>query len=294
MLEQPLVSIVTPSFNMAQFLPAAVDSVLNQNYPCIDYLVMDGGSTDGTLDLLQQRRGRLNFVSAPDEGPADAIHKGFQSARGQILAWLNADDTYEPGAVQKAVEYLARHPEVDIVYGDGWWIDENGRPIKQYPSIPFDARVLERDCFICQPAAFVRAQAYRKCPLDPNLEASFDYDLWIRMAAHKLHFAYLPEHLANTRMHRGAQTLAERAIIFRASMALLRRHYGYVPFSWIFGYTAFRVDGRDQFFEPLRPSVWKYLLSLPVGLRYNSSKPLRFLGEWAAAPWKALRKPQQA
>lgn len=283
----PLVTIVTPSYNMRQFLPATVESVLAQEYPALEYIVVDGGSTDGSLEILQQYHGRLRYTSAPDNCPADAVAKGLAQAQGQIVAWLNADDTYEPGAIRRAVDYLTANPDVDVVYGDGWWIDETGKPIRIYPTVPFDARVLEYDCFICQPAAFIRADSYRRCPIDPDLKASFDYDLWIRMAAQGLRFAYMPGHLGNTRMHAGAQTIGARAQIFRASMDLLRRHYGYVPLSWVFGYTAFRVDGRDQFFEPLRPSVGKYLLSLPVGLRYNSAKPIRFLLEWVRAPWKA-------
>ena len=288
MPDPPLVTVVTPLYNMARSLPATVESVLDQDYPAVEYIVVDGGSTDGSLAILEKHRGRLRYTSGPDNCPADAVHKGLAQARGEIVAWLNADDTYEPQAVRCAVEYLIAHPEVDVVYGDGWWIDEHGERLRLYPSIPFDARVLERDCFICQPAAFMRAGAYRRCPIDPTLKASFDYDLWIRMAAAGLRFTYLPRHLANSRMHRGSQTLYARDLVFRASMALLRRHYGYVPFSWVFGYAAYRIDGRDQFFEPLQPSVGKYLLSLPMGLWYNRSRPVRFMGEWIRAPWKAV------
>src|SRR5579871_5968816 len=179
---QPLVTIVTPSYNMAASLSATIESVLTQDYPHIEYIVVDGASTDSTLELLPRYAGRLRYTSEPDNCPADAVHKGLAQARGEIVAWLNADDTYEPGAVRRAVDYLTNHPEIDIVYGDGWWIDEHGRQIRLYPSLPFNASELERDCFICQPAAFIRAGAYKGCPIDPTLKASFDYDLWIRMA----------------------------------------------------------------------------------------------------------------
>ena len=281
-------TVVTPSFNMARSLRTTIESVLRQDYPRIEYIVIDGGSSDETIGILKSYGSHLQYSSGPDYGPPDAIHKGLAQGNGEILTWLNADDTYEPGAVRRAVEYLASHPEVDVVYGDGWWITEEGKPIRKYPSVPFDARVLERDCFICQPAAFLRAASYRACPLDPRQKMSFDYDLWIRMAATGVRFAYMPEHLANTRMDRHALTLSARDGVFRASIALLRRHYNYVPFSWVFGYAAFRIDGRDQFFEPLQPSVPKYLLSLPLGLWYNRRKPLRYLGEWLQAPWQAL------
>jgi glycosyltransferase involved in cell wall biosynthesis len=278
----PLVSIVTPSYNMARYLPETIESVLSQDYPRIEYIVIDGGSTDATPEILDRYKNRLRYVSGPDLGPSDAAYQGFQQAHGEILAWLNADDSYLPGAIRTAVDYLLAHPDVDVVYGEGWWIDENGATISRYPTLPFDAKTLERDCFICQPAAFLRASAYRRCELDPNVNRSFDYDLWIRMAKSGLRFASIPDYLANSRMHGGAKTIYERDIVFQASMNLLKRHYGYIPLSWIFGYTAYRLDHRDQFFQPIRYSAWKYLASLPVGLWYNRRKPLRFLGEWLA------------
>lgn len=275
---------------MAELLPAAIESVLSQDYPRIEYVVVDGASTDNTLELLETYKDRLAYSSSPDRGPSDAAHKGFQQAHGDIFAWLNADDSYVPGAIRIAAEYLASHPDVDVVYGEGWWIDETGAVISRYPTLPFAAEVLERDCFICQPAAFIRASSYRRCGLDPAVNMSFDYDLWIRMAKAGLRFASIPQYLANSRMHHGALTFNQRRRVFHASMDLLKRHYGYVPMSWVFGYTAYRMDGRDQFFEPLEPTVGKYLASLPVGLAINRRRPFRFLAEWMAAPWNALRR----
>jgi hypothetical protein len=214
----------------------------------------------------------------------------LRRARGEILGWVNADDTLLPGAVRIAVEFLIRHPEVDVVYGEGWWINEAGAVISRYPSLAFDARVLERDCFICQPAAFIRASAYRRCELDPEVNWSFDYDLWIRMAKAGMRFSFISEFLANSRMHRGSKTIYERSRVFQFSMAMLKRHYGYVPLPWIVGYTAFRLDGRDQFFEPMHLSVWNYLASLPVGLWYNRDVPLRFLAEWIGKPVVVARQ----
>ncbi len=285
----PLVTIVTPSYNMARYLPETIASVLSQDYPRTEYIVMDGGSTDGSLEILRGHETRLRYFSRKDKGPADAIHQGFAEGSGEILAWLNADDTYFPGAVRKAVDFLQAHPEIDVVYGEGYWIDENGNPITRYPTLPFDARVLERDCFICQPASFFRASVYRKCGLDADLGLSFDYDLWIRMAKQGARFASIPDYLANSRMHRGAKTLKEREGVFRVSMDLLQRHYGYVPFQWVFGYTAYRMDGRDQVMEPLEPTFRKYLASLPTGLRMNPHRRLRFLREWIAAPMRKFK-----
>ncbi len=281
----PLVSIVTPSYNMAKYLREAIASVLEQDYPAIEYIVMDAGSTDESLAILKSHQDRLVYTSNPDKGPSDAICQGFRRARGEILGWVNADDTLLPGAVRAAVDFLTQHPEIDVVYGEGWWIDETGAVLGRYPSLPFDAKVLERDCFICQPATFIRASAYRRCELDPEVNWSFDYDLWIRMAKAGMRFAFIPKYLANSRMHRGSKTIYERGKVFEYSMAMLKRHYGYIPLPWIVGYTAFRMDGRDQFFEAMRPSAWKYLASLPVGLWFNRTAPFRFLSEWMTKPF---------
>ena len=119
---------------------------------------------------------------------------------------------------------------------------------------------------------------------------SFDYDLWIRMAKQGIRFQMIPEYLAGSRMHQGAKTINERDTVFRASMGLLQRHYGYVPFSWAFGYAAFRHDARDQFFQPMKYSLRNYLASLPEGLRLNPEKRARFLKDWLVAPLGAVRR----
>ncbi|MGH9559175.1 MAG: glycosyltransferase family 2 protein, partial [Bryobacteraceae bacterium] len=246
--EPPLVSVVSPSYNMSRYLPQTIESVLSQDYPRIEYIVMDGGSTDGTLDILERYKDRLQHRSERDRGPADAIHRGFELARGEIFAWLNADDLYLPGAISAAVAFFEAHPGVDVVYGEGAWIDAEGNPLGNYPTLPFEARQLERGCFICQPAAFFRASAYRRCGLDPARALTFDYDLWIRMAKRNFRFAHLRTRMARTRMHRSTLTLRQRKDVFRESIDLLKKHYGYVPFTQVLSYTAFCIDRRDQFF----------------------------------------------
>jgi glycosyltransferase involved in cell wall biosynthesis len=288
--ELPLVSVVTPCYNMARYLTETIESVIAQDYPRVEHIVMDGGSTDETPQILERYRDHLQYSTGKDKGPSDAAHRGFQKATGEIFVWLNADDVFLPGAVRTAALYLAAHPEIDVVYGEGNWIDENGKVISRYPTLPFDPDVLRRDCFICQPAAYIRASSYRQCGLDPDVNRSFDYDLWIRMAKRGFRFASIPQYLAGSRMHPGAKTIYEREDVFQASMGLLKRHYGYVPFSWVFGYTAYHMDSRDQFFQPLRPSLRKYFAALPIGFRLNPSRRVRFLGEWLTAPLGGLRR----
>ncbi|MGB9612543.1 MAG: glycosyltransferase family 2 protein [Bryobacteraceae bacterium] len=285
--EYPLVSIVTPVYNLADFIEETVQSVLSQDYPRIEYLVMDGGSTDGTLEILAKYGARLRVISAPDRGTADGINRGFRMSSGEIFAFLNADDTYLPGAVRTAVQHLMALPEAGGVYGDANWIAEDGSLIGPYPTREFDREALAHECFICQPACFLRRDVLIQAGLlDADLRYAFDYELWMRVSR-VTRLEHIDAVLANSRMRRGSKTLGERKQVFREAIRVVKRHYGYAPFEWVYCYTAFLVDHRDQFFEPLAPSVTKLLASLPVGLWINRSRPWRFLGEWGK--WLNLR-----
>jgi glycosyltransferase involved in cell wall biosynthesis len=282
MRASPLVSIITPSLNAAQFLETAIQSVLAQDYLHIEYIVMDGGSTDGTLDILRSHADRLTYFSAVDQGAADGINRGFAKAQGEIVAWLGADDTYLPGAVSKAVKAFNLHRDAAVIYGEGYWTGAGDEVLGRYPTAPYDPRMFTHECCVCQPACFIRREAMEAVGmLNPALQASFDYDLWIRLAKRYL-FVHVPEYFATSRMYPGTKTLGQRQTVFRESIALLAQHYGYVPVKWIYGYLSFLRDRRDQFFEPLRQSIVTYLLALPVGLRYNYGHPLRYGAEWVS------------
>ena len=168
---------------MSKYVEQAVQSVLNQSYPKIEYIVVDGGSSDGTLDILRRYEGRLRLVSGRDHGAADAVNKGFRLSRGEIFAYLNADDYYLPGAVSHAVCSLTENPDIAVAYGEAEWVDEFGLKIGDYPTKPFDAAALSAQCYISQPAAFLRRWAYERAGMmDVRLGYTFDYDLWIRIA----------------------------------------------------------------------------------------------------------------
>jgi glycosyltransferase involved in cell wall biosynthesis len=281
MEQQPLVSVITPSFQAAQFIERTIQSVLSQDYPRVEYLVMDGGSTDGTVAILERYRDRLSFSSGPDGGAAAAINNGFARTSGSIVAWLNADDAYEPGAISAAVAGLALAPQAAAIYGEGVWINERDEPLGPYPTVmPFDSSNLARECFLCQPAVFIRREALEAAGgLDPSLHYAFDYELWIRLSRVGP-FATIPVRLAKSRMHGENKTLGARKQVFQENICILRRHYGYVPVNWVYGYLSFLRDGRDQFFKPLRHSPLVYLASLPAGSCYNLPKLGRYWGEW--------------
>ncbi len=279
--EKPLVTVVTPILNGARFIEETIQSVLGQNYPNLEYIVMDGGSTDGTLAIIRRYQDRLQVFSEPDGGAAEAINRGFHRSRGSVVAWLSADDTYLPNAINTVVEYFRNVPCAAVIYGEANWTDEKGSVIGRYPTIaPFEPSMLESECSLCQPACFIRREAlFSVGMLDTSLRSAFDYDLWIRLS--RTHsFLGIPELLATSRMHRANKTLGDRRTMFRENMDLLERHFGYVPVRWIYGLLNFLADRRDQFFQPLRHSALVYMLSLPAGLYRNRRRPIRYWREW--------------
>lgn len=211
MENQPLVSIVTPSYNQARFLEAAMESVFAQSYPRVEYIVIDGGSTDGSVEIIKKHSDKLAYwVSEPDRGQTDAINKGFARASGDILAWLNSDDTYEPHALAQAVAALQENPQAGMVYGDANFIDERGRVIGRFPAAQTDYRRLRRGyVHIPQQAAFWRASHWRQAgPLDLNLYFAMDYDLWVKLAKIS-ELRYHPRIWANFRLHSGSKTIVD-------------------------------------------------------------------------------------
>jgi glycosyltransferase involved in cell wall biosynthesis len=219
-----LVSIVTPSFNQAKFLEATIQSVLSQDYPDIEYIIVDGGSTDGSADLIKRYSDRLAWwVSERDRGQTDAINKGFGRARGQVLAWLNSDDTYEPGAIRQAVDFLQLHSDVGMVYGDTNFIDENGRKIGRFGAAQTNYSLLRQGyVHIPQQASFFQADLWQKVgPLDPSFYFAMDYDLWVRLAK-QAPLVYTPQLWANFRLHGSGKTIASDD---RCWPEMLRVHY---------------------------------------------------------------------
>jgi glycosyltransferase involved in cell wall biosynthesis len=220
-----LVSIVTPSYNQARYIEATLESVLSQDYPQIEYIVVDGGSSDGSREILERYTSRLAWwVSEPDRGQTDAINKGFARATGEVLAWLNSDDTYNPGAVRAAVEQIQKNPDAAMVYGDASYIDEDGREIGRFPAAQTDyPRLRNGYVHIPQQAAFWRADLWRKVgPLDPSFYFAMDYDLWVRLSA-LAPLVYVPSRpWANFRLHRDAKTISADD---RCWPEMLRVHY---------------------------------------------------------------------
>lgn len=182
----PLVSIITPSYNQGKYIRETIESVLNQDYENIEYIVIDGKSTDETLDILSEYEGRITIVSENDKGQSDAINKGFKIAQGSIVGWLNSDDVYEPGCISRVVEYFNNNHRLSLLYGEGYIIDESSNKVKVFePTQEFDYwKLVNFWDYIMQPATFFSMDSLRKVGfLDESLEYCMDWDLWIRLAA---------------------------------------------------------------------------------------------------------------
>ncbi|HOQ68999.1 MAG TPA: glycosyltransferase family 2 protein [Anaerolineaceae bacterium] len=202
----PTVSIVTPCYNAARFIRETIESVRGQPYPHLEHIVIDGGSTDGTLDILKAYP-HLRWVSAPDRGQSHALNKGFAMARGELIGWLNADDTYAPGAVSTAVDYLLQHPEAGMVCSDMWIVGENGKPLRLARGKPFDLVELLNENYVRQATVFIRRQLLNEVGgVNESLHYCMDRALWLRVGVHH-QVAYLPGVVsANFRFYWGSKT----------------------------------------------------------------------------------------
>ena len=217
-----LVSIVTPSFNQAAYLEQTLLSVLEQDYADIEYLVIDGGSTDGSPDIIKKYASRLAYwISEKDSGQADAINKGMARAQGEIVAWLNSDDTYLPGTVTAAVKAFDENPDVAMVYADMLAVDERGQTFNTLRYRQLTLEDLLSFQIIGQPAVFMRRSAFEKAGgLDPSFHFLLDHHLWIRIAAQG-RILHIPQTWAAARYHAKAKNRAHAAAFGKEAFRIL-------------------------------------------------------------------------
>jgi glycosyltransferase involved in cell wall biosynthesis len=223
----PRITIVTPSFNQADYLEATIKSVLDQNYPSLEYIVVDGGSTDGSVDIIKRYESHLAYwVSEPDNGQTDAINKGFARATGDLLGWLNSDDLYEPGALYRIAAHFQVHPACRLVYGQGDYCDERGWRTTPCAYVqPYDPRLLRSVDYILQPASFWQRELWQEVgPLSLHYSWGFDWE-WFLRASHRSDLCYLPEKLALYRSLPATKTLSGGRRR-QAELASIARRYG--------------------------------------------------------------------
>lgn len=240
----PLVSVVMPSLNQARYIDAAIDSVLEQDYPDLELVIADGGSEDGTVALLKSRQAatnsRLRWFSRRDSGPAQAVNTALTQVRGTIVGWLNSDDLYAPGAVLRAVDALQANPTWLMVYGHGQHVDGNGQPLHDYPTLlpPAPVAQFSEGCFICQPTVFFqRSVSVLLGKLDESLKTAFDFDYWLRaFMAFPDRIGFVDALQAYSRLHEDCITLRMRRTVALEGMQVLARHLGSAPKEWLLTY----------------------------------------------------------
>ena len=221
-VELPFVSIVTPSFNQARFLEQTIQSVLGQDYPNLEYLVVDGSSTDGSLAIIQKYANRIDWwVSEPDHGQAEAINKGLRRAKGDYVAWLNSDDIYLPGAINQAIATFTQHPSVGLVYGNVLAMDENGQTTNLLRYGNWSLLDLMSFRVIGQPSVFMRRSILEQVgTLDTSYHYLLDHQLWLRMAQ-ITEFCYIPIKLSGARFHPAAKNVSRAAEFGREAYRIL-------------------------------------------------------------------------
>jgi len=232
----PVVSIVTPSYNQGRFLRRTIESVLAQTYPNIEYIVVDGASTDETLDILRSYGDRVRWISEPDSGQTEAINKGLRAMSGQIVGYLNSDDILLPDAIVKVVDYFRDHPECDLVYGDADYIDEEDNVIGTYATAEYSFERLMEECCICQPAAYWRAAVGETVgAFDEELHYPMDFDYWIRVDRSGFVIEHMRETIAQSRLHPEAKTLSAQRAFYREIFDVCRSRGGYISRTYVGG-----------------------------------------------------------
>jgi glycosyltransferase involved in cell wall biosynthesis len=218
------VSVVMPSYNQAKFIQEAIDSVLSQNYEPLDLLVMDGGSTDGTVNILKSYGPKIAFISQRDRGQSHAINQGLARVEGDVICWLNSDDMFTPNAIQTIVQVFTENPEIDFVYGKGWIIDETGRITEDAGVLPFDLwRLIHQRNFIQQPSCFFKKSLLAKVgPIDELLHYVMDWELWIRFSAYKEF--YLDDYLSCNRTYNDNKTQSGQFRRWREIRTVVERY----------------------------------------------------------------------
>lgn len=222
----PLVSVIVPSFQQARFLRAAIDSILAQDYRPLEVLVMDGGSTDGSVDILKSYGEQIWYSSGPDGGQCNAINEGLKRSHGEIVAWLNSDDFYYLGTISRAVAALQNNEDAGLVYGEGNLVSESGDILWRFPeTVPFDLwRIANHSDYILQPTVFFRREALFACGLlDEGLHWGLDWELWIRMGK-RFPFIYLGDVLAASRIYSKTKTATGGYRRLWEIIRILRRH----------------------------------------------------------------------
>jgi glycosyltransferase involved in cell wall biosynthesis len=282
-MSEPLVTVVTPSYNQGQYIRATIESVLSQNYPNLEYIIMDGGSTDATASVVKDYASRLTFLSERDRGQSHAINKGFRMARGAIVSWLNSDDLYLPGAILKAVEAFQRNPAAGAVYGEGYLIDSGGHTTSRFPHTEaFNLwKLMHLSDYILQQTVYFRKDVLDEIGyLDEDLHYTMDWEILIRIG--KCYpLEYIPEYMGCLREHAGAKTSSGGAKRAEEIGRMLRRYTGlhFPPGYVVYGLDTYHrlwCEWMDRFFtQPFKPVSKKLQAAVRLAAGFVIGRTIR-------------------
>ena len=246
----PLVSVVTPSFNQAPFIRSTIDSVLNQSYPNVEYLVVDGGSTDGTVEILKSYGAKVKWISEKDKGYADALSKGFFQARGKYFSWLPSDDEFFDSESLSTLVSAIESNGANVVYGNCIFIDEQSKWLDQYKIEGFTVPRLKNWCLVPQPSTIFSAQSYRDVGgIDASLASVADYDLWLRIAENGGRFTRIGAAVSKYRLHPNSITTSKNASTYSEIIRLQKQRYGFAYPDWVragVGEIIHQIKGRPK------------------------------------------------
>lgn len=279
-----MISVITPSYNQGKYIERTLLSVLSQKGVHFEYIVMDGGSSDETLNIIYKYQDKLQWISERDAGQANAVNKGMTRSAGDIIGWLNSDDIYYPGALQRISAFFDAHPLVDIVYGNADFIDETDRFLGHYPTETWDAKRLCEICFLCQPAVFFRRRMIERVGLlDENLMYCMDYEYWLRLARAGAGFVYLPYILAGSRVYPETKTVAMRKAVHEEMLSMLVQRLGRVPDRWVVGYSHVMTEekGLTPADSPMRFVLSVMAVAWNTAIRYNKKITLGIIRAFA-------------
>ncbi len=277
-MQYPRVSVITPSFQQARFIERTLESVHRQSVP-VEHIVMDGGSTDGTVEILERWRDRIFFTTGADAGQTAAINTGMAVSRGEILAYLNSDDVYYDGAVAAALDAFERDPDADVVYGDADFIDEHDRILDAYPTEEWSLERLKLICFLCQPAVFFRRSVLERFgTFDARLHYAMDYEYWLRLGLSGARFVHVPVKMAASRLHVQTKTVGQPRQAHAEINGMLKERLGAVPENWLSNYAYATLDGRGIPRETgLAYTARLALLTIGATFRWNGVPSLSLL-----------------
>ncbi len=267
------ISIVTPSYNQGQFIERTLQSVACQKLVGVEleHVVFDGGSSDCTVQVLKDFEPGVHWISKRDRGQTDAVNQGIKSTDGEIIGWINSDDIYYEGALQKVADYFKDNPNVEVAYGMADHIDLNDKAFESYPTETWNFERLKETCFICQPALFFRRSVIVKYGfLDESLSYCMDYEYWLRLGLNGVVFGYIQSKLAGSRLYSDNKTLGSRVQVHKEINCMLKDLLGTVPDRWLFNYAHAKIE--RQINRRKRPYLFKMrvaISSIHSAIRWN-------------------------